>query len=432
MLDSAQSPHRLVEFLTAVSAHEDAAGARGAAALLAAEEFDAEVGALVAGGFVEAAVGFGISPVPAASLLVVDPGTRVADIPGVGRCHVAAAVWEASERGLLIVARTEVEFAPQERNLLLGMARGVGLTLRMIQALQAEHERRRLLEVLLEIQRAISHRAPLTEILAAVTDGASNLLAGRRVSLMLDGQNAAALTSRECLAVPVHAGGACAGALVAAGSPDEISDADRGLLAAFAEHASLALTDARLVEAVEEAYRDAVTGLPNRTLFLERLTGALDGDRSRLAVLFVDLDRFKAVNDGHGHAAGDELLRTVAERIAGCLRAGDIAARFGGDEFAVLLQGVEPAVAESIATRIITVLRDAVTLAEGNVFIGASVGIAYGAAGEDAETLLRDADLAMYRAKNAGGRRWAKSKPSMHCEVPDRVAPEADPARLPA
>ncbi|WP_426507864.1 diguanylate cyclase domain-containing protein [Dactylosporangium sp. McL0621] len=130
------------------------------------------------------------------------------------------------------------------------------------------------------------------------------------------------------LAVPVLVTGETAGALVArvgAGSHAE-------QLEAFAQQVGLALTDARTLEQVHEAHHDHVTGLPNRALFLKTFHG-----RPRAGALFIDLDRFKAVNDSLGHDAGDQLLAAVAERIRCCVRAGDSVARLGGDEFAVLL-----------------------------------------------------------------------------------------------
>jgi diguanylate cyclase (GGDEF)-like protein len=179
---------------------------------------------------------------------------------------------------------------------------------------------------------------------------------------------------------------------------------------------------------MEAARHDAVTGLPNRALFLERLVAALAGGHAQLAVLFIDLDRFKAVNDTLGHAAGDELLRAVGERIVGCLRGRDGAARFGGDEFAVLLDGADAAAAEAVADRIIAALRRAFAVGDGTAFIGATVGIAYPGAGDDAEALLRNADLAMYRGKHAGGGRRATFEPAMHAEVVvlERAGLEAD------
>ena len=351
---------------------------------------------MVSGGVVEAAVGFGASPVAARELLAIELGDREACFPGIGRCHVATAAWQASRGGLLIVGRVAAEFTPEERNLLLGMARGVGLTFRMIEALEVEHERRMLLEALLDIQRAISRREPLRDVLALVTGGASRLLGGREVELVLDHQ---AQPRSGTVCAPVHVNGVHAGALVVPGGP-----ADRELLAAFAGHASVALTDARLVEAIEQAHRDAVTGLPNRLLFLERLGSELAAG-ARIAVLFLDLDRFKAVNDTLGHAAGDELLRRVAGRIAACVRAVDLVARFGGDEFAVLLD--DAAAAEAVAERIIAAVQRVVALEGGDVFVGATVGVAYADGAPDAETLLRNADIAMYRAKNAGGGRVA-------------------------
>jgi diguanylate cyclase (GGDEF)-like protein len=157
-----------------------------------------------------------------------------------------------------------------------------------------------------------------------------------------------------------------------------------------------------------QVLHDDLTGLPNRALFLDRLGQAL----SRLgrltttvAVLFLDLDRFKAVNDALGHAAGDELLRAVSHRLASVLRAGDTAARLSGDEFAVLCEDVAgERHAIGVAERVAEALQAPFTLAGDEVFMRASVGIALATEGtENPESLLRDADAAMYRAKEHGG-----------------------------
>jgi diguanylate cyclase (GGDEF)-like protein len=157
-----------------------------------------------------------------------------------------------------------------------------------------------------------------------------------------------------------------------------------------------------------QALHDDLTALPNRALFVDRLSQAisrLGRHGHSLAVLFLDLDRFKAVNDGLGHAAGDELLRTVGERLAGVLRAGDTAARLGGDEFAILCEEVAgERHAIGVAERIAEALHDPFTLGGDEVTIGTSVGIALATTGrERAEALVRDADAAMYRAKERGG-----------------------------
>jgi diguanylate cyclase (GGDEF)-like protein len=155
-----------------------------------------------------------------------------------------------------------------------------------------------------------------------------------------------------------------------------------------------------------EALHDALTGLPNRSLFLDRLEHALsvaDRRETNLAVLFLDLDQFKLVNDSMGHAAGDELLAAVAPRIEQALRPGDTVARFGGDEFAVL---AEDAGDERGATRIAERIAEALTrpfiLRDREHFVSASIGISIGSGAEDPEGLIRDADAALYRAKEHG------------------------------
>jgi diguanylate cyclase (GGDEF)-like protein len=452
-----RSAHQLVEFLTVVSAHERAEGATAAAAELAAQHLDAEIGAVLVGEALAAATGFG-------AVGLVHAHDDEVDLPGLGRCWVARAEWDADRRARLVVARRGNPFDAGERMLLMGMARILELALHGVAAVgagQMLRERHRLLEVLLDIQRSISHRKPLPDVLCAITSGASGLLGGCPVALVLDDPldperpivaattaggersetelaivaTAAARTATTpsadgALAASVHINGARAGALVAmaAGGFD---DAQLGMLDAFAEHASLALTDARTVEAMEEAFHDSLTGLPNRALFLDRLQHALDVAARReteLCVLFVDLDRFKAVNDSIGHAAGDELLRAVAERLSVCTRAADTAARFGGDEFAVLLEddgrGVQP---DAVAERIIAAMRRPFDVEGKEVFIGATVGIAHARdASPGADELLRNADLAMYRAKKAGGNRAATYETAMRTALLARIELEAD------
>jgi diguanylate cyclase (GGDEF)-like protein len=145
---------------------------------------------------------------------------------------------------------------------------------------------------------------------------------------------------------------------------------------------------------------------------------------AEVAVLFIDLDRFKAINDTLGHAAGDALLVAVAERIGRCLRGADTAARLGGDEFAVLLEDVQDmGDAIAVAQRIAGAFRGAFSLDGHEVFCGCSIGIARGHGGGD--ELLRNADVAMYRAK-ADGNDWAVFEPSMRAEVIERLELEAD------
>ena len=160
----------------------------------------------------------------------------------------------------------------------------------------------------------------------------------------------------------------------------------------------------------ESAMHDALTGLPNRTLFLERLDHAVRrGRRSgkMAAVLFADLDRFKLVNDLHGHGAGDELLVTVAERLTGVLRPGDTLARLSGDEFVILCEDLdEPAQVDVIAARIGTAVAAPIVLSGIEMDITASVGIAFSGPGDElSEQVLQDADAAMYQAKRKGGAR---------------------------
>jgi diguanylate cyclase (GGDEF)-like protein/PAS domain S-box-containing protein len=193
------------------------------------------------------------------------------------------------------------------------------------------------------------------------------------------------------------------------------------------------VTERRVLEEqlAHQAFHDPLTGLANRALFLERVAHALAVARrstTGLAVLFLDLDNFKTVNDSLGHAAGDELLVAVAGRLAGCVRGTDTVARLGGDEFAILLEVVarddQPA---ATAGRVLDALRTPFSVAGTEVFVGASVGIAPGGPGTiDADTLLRNADIAMYTAKREGRNRAVRFEPGMDRATRERLALEAD------
>jgi diguanylate cyclase (GGDEF)-like protein len=168
------------------------------------------------------------------------------------------------------------------------------------------------------------------------------------------------------------------------------------------------ITDRKRAEdaLAHQALHDDLTHLPNRMLLVDRLTRSLaHAERSQrdVAVLFLDLDRFKLVNDGLGHVVGDELLVQVARRLSGAVRPADTVARFGGDEFVIVREDVDdPSDAITFAERIVQALHEPIALMGREVFTTASVGIAIGGRHSSAEQLLRDADAAMYRAKDDG------------------------------
>jgi diguanylate cyclase (GGDEF)-like protein len=349
-------------------------------------------------------------------------------------------------------------------------------------------ERQRLLERLSRIQSSIVSRRDLDEVFAGIVDGAHDLLGDETVGLRLidpedptqlvmvasagvkpsiatanrrsplglgaGGRAAAegkliavedygadpkalpAFASdgiRAALAAPVREHGEVVGSLVVAThqAGRTYSQVEREMLLAFAEHASLALTDAKTVEEkVHQAFHDALTGLPNRLLVMDRLEHALARaarNGSQVAVLFVDLDTFKNVNDSLGHAAGDDLLRDAANRLLSCVRAADTAARFGGDEFVVLLEDADDAAVAVTANRILDAMNEPFHLQGRELLIGASIGIAVGS--DQADDLLRNADLALYRAKAKGRGQKQVFEPEMHAAMVKRLELEGALAR---
>ena len=185
------------------------------------------------------------------------------------------------------------------------------------------------------------------------------------------------------------------------------------------------------------AFHDSLTGLANRALFADRVGRALERQRrsqdSIVAVLFMDLDDFKTVNDTFGHVAGDQLLHQVGTRLARCLRTIDTSARLGGDEFAVLLDGIDSEIeAADVARRMMNALKAPFELRDQIVTVHASVGIAFGGDRHGAcstEELLRNADFAMYTAKGQGKNRYKIFEAERHVSVLERVQMKADLAR---
>ena len=208
----------------------------------------------------------------------------------------------------------------------------------------------------------------------------------------------------------------------------------------------LAEANAELVEQIGERMRaerklihqtrhDALTGLPNRLQLLERLgraiASAADNPQACFAVLFMDLDRFKLVNDSVGHAVGDELLVEAGRRIVGAVRGDDVVARLGGDEFAILAEGLDgPAMAEELGRRVLSALNAPLWVAGRELFPSASIGIAlWDSRYRSGEEMLRDADAAMYRAKSDGRDRCAMFDEQMHREATRSLDMETDMRR---
>lgn len=194
------------------------------------------------------------------------------------------------------------------------------------------------------------------------------------------------------------------------------------------------ITDKKRAEArlFHDALHDALTGLPNRVLFMDHLKQSVErGRRKRhilFAVLFLDFDRFKLINDSLGHMVGDELLRGIASRLTSNVRPGDTVARLGGDEFTILLEDLNtPEEAEVAAARLLRNLAKPFNLSGYEVFITASIGIALSASGyERPEDVLRDADTAMYRAKTLGKARYQVFDKTMHASAVNLLRIETD------
>ena len=224
----------------------------------------------------------------------------------------------------------------------------------------------------------------------------------------------------------------CIGLLrVGLADPVRLTQRERRAFATFANSVSAAVQNAQLFDELRrQALHDPLTGLPNRTLLLDSLRQALSRARRRgtkLALLFLDLDRFKVVNDSLGHAVGDRLLVDVADRIMQVIRPGDTATRFGGDEFVVLCEDVtDERDARSVAERMNEALRAPFQIAGQDVFLTSSVGVAVSGDVDDPHALLRDADAAMYRAKDRGRARCEVFDQDLRASLVARMETEQD------
>ena len=246
------------------------------------------------------------------------------------------------------------------------------------------------------------------------------------------------------MVAPISLGEKRSGMLVVAnhvGDGGEFGPADIELLSTLADQVGVAVENGRLEDSLAEltalkeelrhqALHDGLTGLANRTLFSERVSHAMQltrRNRSQLAVLFLDLDDFKNVNDSLGHAAGDEMLCEVSERLRRQCRPEDTIARLGGDEFGVLIEGVEDVQdATRVARRILDGLAAPILLSGREITAKVSIGIALGRHGDSADKVLHDADSAMYAVKRNGKGTFRLFEQSMHAEVIAQIQLQAD------
>jgi diguanylate cyclase (GGDEF)-like protein len=540
---------QLAEFLAAVSACEDEPAALDGAVERAAEAMEAEIAAVVQDGSVLASVGFRAGHVPVEVLTAAaaracpcgagaagrvgqgrDAGRSgagrsgagssaaaggtgavpVLKVAGVGDCAIVTVPIDCG--ATLLVARSGDPFASHEALLLRGMGRVLGQALRMLRALHNERalhaqalvhieenqrlvtvlqERQTLLERLFRIQRSISHRLPIGEVLDSITEGAAELVGDHTASLrVVDetdrnrtrllsawGIDPSVMTSlkalpieqglsgqamlrgriviaedygafpyshrtlsahglRSAMAAPVSRNGVIVGSLlVGSFEARTYSPAEQEVLLAFAEHASLALNDAAAVDGMRRAFDDAMhqathdplTGLPNRSLVLDRLDQALGRSQrsgGRVTVLFVDLDRFKVVNDSFGHTVGDGVLLSISERLRAAVRPHDTVGRLAGDEFIIICEDIGDREAIDVAERVADTVAQPIVLGGRETVITASIGIAHAEPGTRAEDMLRDSDVAMYRAKERGRSRIELFDADMRRRMIDRLEME--------
>jgi diguanylate cyclase (GGDEF)-like protein len=478
---------QLAEFLSVISSFTGERDALRGSVEQAAEAIDTEVSALVRDGEVAASIGFPAGDEPKAELAAAAADLRFQRELGdlgvcTGMCSPVGEDW-----GTLLVARVGTDgFSQEEADLLRGMGRVLGLAMRSIRLIGELSERQTLLERLTMLQRSIASRADLEDVLDAIVIGASELLGDEMVDLsLIDPEDPSVLEVvasvgysdelldhirrtplsvgiaghaitervpivvedygadprrmpdialhglRAVISAPVYQRGELVGALSLGTrrAGRKYSEIEREAVLAFAEHVGLALNDAKAAEeTAHQAFHDPLTGLANRALFVDRLVQARTRSSAvgdSVGVLFADLDGFKTVNDSLGHAAGDQLLIIVGQRLASVVGPTDTVARFGGDEFAILVEDVrQPIDAARLAQRALETLERVIEVEGREVFITASIGIAVGL--EEPDDLLRNADLAMYEAKGQGKGRYELFQRHMHEALAQRLDLEVD------
>jgi diguanylate cyclase (GGDEF)-like protein len=238
----------------------------------------------------------------------------------------------------------------------------------------------------------------------------------------------------DAMAAPLREDGQLFGVLLVgnrAGDVMTFTQDDRELLETFSGHASVLIENGRLERSLAElttlkeelrhrAFHDALTDLPNRALLAERISTALARDHAggRLtALVYLDLDDFKTINDSRGHAAGDQLLVQVAARVTSCVRPEDTPSRLGGDEFAILLEDTTEEGASAVAQRVMDSLKSPFDLDGSEISVRASAGVAFATDDSTADELLRNADVAMYSAKTQRQHGLSLYEPAMHARV---------------
>jgi diguanylate cyclase (GGDEF)-like protein len=307
--------------------------------------------------------------------------------------------------GQLLVAARRLLRAEHAEILLLPLSDGEG-PLRSVSGAEGE------LLMHPEERFAPEDAAAFAEVSSA---GAAMLLTRRRANLTF-GPFLRSRGLEDAIVAPLRGEDRMFGLLVVGermGDVSTFTETDVELLGTFAGHASILLENGRLEHSLaqvtelkeqlrHQAYHDALTGLPNRPHLLEAVEHELDRGSGSTAVLYLDLDRFKAVNDTWGHSAGDELLSEFARRLEAAVRAQDLAARLGGDEFAVLVRDADAEAAVAAAQRMLEEIDGTYVLGCGEVACHVSVGIAVGAGGiTSGEDLIRNADIAMYSVKRS-------------------------------
>jgi diguanylate cyclase (GGDEF)-like protein len=475
------STQQLAEFLTGISSCTTEEEATQHAVEHAAEALEAEVCIYTRDGEIVDSVGFPPDSVIPATVTAIVAGTADSiEVPGIGTCPAMTVPVTGSIGGHLVLGRVGNNFDAAEKSLVRAMGRAMSLSIGIIHTLETERERRELLARLSRIQRSISHHAPLQDVLDAISEGAAELL-GETIAgvALIDPQSPEKLIPHSlvgldialldetrglrvgagaagraieadslividafqsepgvhphfveagieaAIAAPIREAGKVAGALIVGTRREgrRFTPAEREALTAFADHASLALTDARLTDQVDRALHDPLTGLPNRSFLSEQLAERLEAG-SAPALISLDLDKFRTVNDRIGHRAGDGLLVELADRLRDAAGADDLVARMEGDAFALLSTSAE---ADASADRLLKAINMPFKIDGRELRTGASIGVVH--TGTDAEQMLRDADLAMYRAKSEGGSRTVTFEPGMHTELVKRLELQDDLAR---